>query len=90
MGSRQAPEQLGALRADIRAVRVGIDATANVPVLCGEVRSSNASWRRFAAFSTGSEYNWLQAPKDNKSLHDFCDFRRAGFQWYAVPDTAMN
>lgn len=85
-----APEQLAALRADIRSVKVGIDATAKVPVLCGEVRPSGSNWRRFAVFSTGSEYNWLGAPKDNKGLHDFCDFKRAAFQWYAVPDKAMN
>lgn len=86
-----APEELGALRADIRGVTVGIEATAKLPILCGEVRAGGGGWRRFAVFGTGgADFHWLAAPKDARDLGDFCDVRKATLQWYAVPDSAMN
>ncbi len=86
-----APEQLGTLRADIRNARIGIEATAKIPVLCGEVRAVRNSWHRFAVFSTGeTNFHWLISPKDSRDLPDFCDVKKETFQWYVVPNGAVN
>ena len=85
------PEQLGVLRTDFRSVRVGIEATAKIPILCGQVREAGKSWRRFAVFSTGeTNFHWLVTPGDARDIPDFCDVKKETLQWYAVPDNAVN
>ena len=93
----KAPDQLGALRVEFRAAKVGIDADAKIPVLCGEVRERGHDWTRFAVFSIGAaanppspSFNWRREPGDREAVREFCDVRREGFQWYEVPDRAMN
>jgi hypothetical protein len=89
-----APVELGSLRVEFRAAKIGIDAEAKIPVLCGQVRRPGAQWTRFAVFSLGAAANppsptfqWLQTPKD---VGEFCDIKKERLQWYALPDKALN
>lgn len=91
-----APDRTGALRVEFRSAKVGIAASAKIPVLCGQIRERGRSWHRFAVYSLGAAamplsptFFWLREPGD-KDVHDFCDVSQEDFQWYSVPDEALN
>jgi hypothetical protein len=87
-----AADQIGALREEFHGARVGIDADAKTPVLCGQVREAGGTWHRFAVYSLGGvdlpTYHWLREPHD-KAVADFCNAKGEDFQWYAVSDAKM-